>query len=702
MDKTNQAVHLAELQTLTTQFSESLQAQFIPVMEKTLADLADAATTDEEQFHCLRMAADLRRRKASLLTGFRQCLIEGFEQFGNGTLGGKDTSQEDTSFDLALLASDEQEQSIATISLTRRVETRFSESLIALDYRLAIVRGGRKLPEDGNPLGAGQFAAAMRAEIGQLELDAPHAVIFYRVFEKILLESLADLYHEANQYLIRQGILPNLRIRPRQEPAPVADRPSTEAVSEEILDTLTTQRRLYAEISALRQSWPAVDLAASCTKSDVVVALSGFQFAHHADTIEQMPVPPAMTIEHYSAVTRHVQQHFGAEKSLSEECSQLIDVVGMIFDYLLSDRDLPSPVKAVLSYLHTPYLKAAFADHAVLENPEHPSRLLLNLLADAGGRWVNQTGESQFKVFPKIKSVVRAILTHTHHDMNLFAELFAETQEFCLKVERNISAVERRACEKAEGEDRLRMVKRRVLHEVLQRMEGHELPAAAIVLLLNPWADYLTFSLLRYGEDSRHWEEGLAAIDDIVWSVQAKSSAAERNRLIVLQEALHASVQAGLETIAHDQVRSDKLLQALHESQMLTLQNQVAEPVSPERRREMETIVMSDLSDDEVDLNKLNAEERKYLEQLQQIGSNKWLEFDSLGEQRNLRVRIAWSNAVSSHFLLVDRSGKEVAMMKGPDMVRLMQSNRMRILDVSSKPFFERSLEHVLARLRLA
>ena len=109
------------------------------------------------------------------------------------------------------------------------------------------------------------------------------------------------------------------------------------------------------------------------------------------------------------------------------------------------------------------------------------------------------------------------MLTDFHSDIGLFDELLMEMREFNHKVERSIEVMERRAREKAEGEDRLREVKRRVLMEVRKRMDGHDLPSHIIVLLLHPWSDYLTFTLLRHGEDSSQWQEGIDTIDEIVW-----------------------------------------------------------------------------------------------------------------------------------------------------------------------------------------
>ncbi len=303
-------------------------------------------------------------------------------------------------------------------------------------------------------------------------------------------------------------------------------------------------------------------------------------------------------------------------------------------------------------------------------------------------------------MFPKIKSIIRRVLTDFHNDTSLFDELLLEMREFNQKVARSVDVMEQRAREKAEGEERLRVVKRRVLQEVRRRMDGHELPAHIIVLLLNPWSDYLTFTLLRYGDDSSQWQEGVDTIGEIIWSVQEKADINERNRLAFVQESLLHRVQAGLETIAHDQVKSNKLLEALSKSQMLVLQNLIAEPASQEQRAQMEAEVSADLEETVINEADLSIDEITMLDTLSQIPVGTWLEFDHLNDSSAVRVRIAWFNQQTSNFMLVDRGGKKVAMKSNLEIAQMIIASQARILVQSGKPFFERALENILTRLK--
>ena len=83
----------------------------------------------------------------------------------------------------------------------------------------------------------------------------------------------------------------------------------------------------------------------------------------------------------------------------------VIDMVAMIFDFILDDKHLPDPVKALISRLQIPIVKAAVLEKSFFAKKSHPARELLNSLARAGAGLDNQSCESN-PVFAEIESVV--------------------------------------------------------------------------------------------------------------------------------------------------------------------------------------------------------------------------------------------------------------------------------------------------------
>ncbi len=143
MDTANGAKHITALQNMTLQFGDKVHEVFFQAAENRLLEMMDAAKNNEDQWQLLQLSRELRKQKSAMLATFKLSLSESFNLFRKDQLGGKDTSKEDMSRDLSLLADEELEQDIAASSIARRADTRFSEDLFGLMQRLAVLRGGR-------------------------------------------------------------------------------------------------------------------------------------------------------------------------------------------------------------------------------------------------------------------------------------------------------------------------------------------------------------------------------------------------------------------------------------------------------------------------------------------------------------------------------------------------------------------------------
>ena len=82
------------------------------------------------------------------------------------------------------------------------------------------------------------------------------------------------------------------------------------------------------------------------------------------------------------------------KEQFSQVDADVINLVSMLFDFILEDRQLPSIMKALLSRLQIPILKVALLDRSFFNRGGHPARKLLNELAMAAIGW-NEKAEGQ-------------------------------------------------------------------------------------------------------------------------------------------------------------------------------------------------------------------------------------------------------------------------------------------------------------------
>ncbi|MCR6652144.1 MAG: DUF1631 domain-containing protein [Cellvibrionaceae bacterium] len=198
---------------------------------------------------------------------------------------------------------------------------------------------------------------------------------------------------------------------------------------------------------------------------------------------------------------------------------------------------------------------------------------------------------------------------------------------------------------------------------------------------------------MRYGEKSDKWSNALAVVDDLLWVIEPKTEPADVDRQTELAPLLLRDIETGFETIGYDQTKGKKLLEAISSLIEMAQQRKKAEPAPAPMRDKLEKIA-AEKAGHTVEETDISKEEAKIVENLKLIEFGTWFEFEG-----GRRLKIAWYNARTSHYMLVDQMGKKVAMMSGLEIAREMMTKRAKIIAGSSKPFFERALENIFQKL---
>lgn len=771
--------HLKACQALVVEHAGERFTAFAKELDSELSEFADQAKTNQEQAEVAEEQRLLRQQFSELERYFLGYLGEGFVKFKRREL---DTSTGEEKYQgdmLSLVDNEDLEETIAISSITHRAENQYAELLWALNQRLALLNGGQKVGDRGNPVGPVQYCESLRKSFQRVTLTTKTKIIGYKIFDRLMVSQLADILDDINHYFVGKGVLPNLQYRPTsheappvadveevpyeqwneaegevelpsmgaapqssaRQPVPAGGQPSaggyvpspdatlpTEQYQGRLVDAIRT---LQSHIGGFAQPpsagadsgapvpvgnivappagyVPAGGAAAPggrpamvYTNNQLVGALQNLQVQAQSVTGQQIAdaQPGSLAPQTVSGVSSQLVEQLqgdedGEDGAVDPSDMHTIDLVGMLFEYMLSDDNLPDSIKALLSYLHTPFLKIAFIDKDFFEQTEHPARLLLNNMAEAGVKWVSNDGTCQYDIYDKIKTIVSRVLEEFKNDVRLFAELLLEFSGYTKKISRRQELMERRAMEKVQGEEKLREVKIRVNEEVRARTDGKELPSAVLLMLLQPWSDYLAFLLLRYGEESDSWSRAIQVIDDVLWSIEPKEKNADKTRQLEMHDSLLDVLETGFETIGYDQAKGKKLLEALFSLQKMALQSKQVDPAPEPMRTKLEAMAAKKAGQSDELEEKATPEELRMVENLKMIEFGTWFEFEG-----GKRLKVAWYNSKTLHYMLVDQMGKKVAMKSGLELARSMLAHKAKVIAGSSKPFFERALENIFQSL---
>lgn len=711
---TSEAVarHIKECQIRATGHAVDGFAKYLDDLDEAFNVAADNARSNQAVADINGIQRLVRRSRRELYNTFEDAVSEAFDRFKIGRLR-TDLNEVPTSDKLSLVDNDVLEETITISTITQKMDVFFAEPIWALNQRFALLNGGEQVVEVSNPAAPIQLCEGLRQALKLIPMTTATRAVAYRAFERILLPMVRNIVEDLNTYLKKSSILPNLRYLPparrtgrEDAPAPAAFTGAQEGdyhqnligairnLQQSLLGGALQGRRASDQIQNFLGS-PQNRGGAVITGEQMLTALHNLQLgAHNRVAANGAPLAPVNVQQILSALGQQLKTESGTGAQVEDNDMATIDLVGLVFEYMLKDENLPDSVKALLSYLHTPFLKLAFIDPGFFEREDHPARLLLNNLAEAGARWVGNDGVVQHDILARIKVVVDKVLSDFKNDVRVIAEALLEFNTYTKNILRRQELMEKRAAEKAQGEERLREVKVRVNTEVRQRTDGRELPSAVLLFVLQPWSDYLSFTLLRYGDRHQRWHHALSVIDDLLWAIEPRHDPAEETRQRALEISLQDDMRSGFETIGYDQMKGNKLLEAVAELIGLALNNQTVEPAPAPVRDKLERAALEKTGQTTTAAERLSDAERKVVDSLQMIEFGTWIEFEG-----GKRLKVAWFNSRTSHYMLVDQMGKRAAVMTGPEIAREMIAKRARIIAGSSKPFFDRALENIFQKL---
>lgn len=707
--------------------AEHLTGVFAQV-DDTLFECAEKAENNQVQTLLFDSMREIRRQRPHIERLYHQRIAQQFGDFMEGREPEAKVTQLDADH-LELIQNEVYEESLLVTNMVSRVKARCAQPLFALDQRLALLNNGRKLGEDSNPFGPQAIAQAFRDALQNMPFPLRIKTILYMLFDQQVMQGLDGLYDGLNKRLIDAGVLPNLKYTaqrqaapakpqprepaPRQDaPAPAASGPVAPpadlsapppqepgALYSGLSALLEEHRRLNQEAGVAFTGTPSIVSYApqgatrTYSAADLLEALNRLQQQSAHDLASRLQQPQrveGLKADLHQQLESHSAQP--GQQKVAEQEADVIDLVGMLFDFILDDDSLPDTCKTALSHLHTPYLKVALQDKALFTQHHHPARRLLNTMAQAGALY---GGESEEKgLLAKMQWVVERVIHGFAGDLQLFDSLQDEFNEYVATLRHKVELRERRAVEAAKGRDRLLEARQRSVDAIARLLEGRELPKIIRHFLEQTWSDVLVFVLLRHGDAGEEWRRACEVADQLAWS-GTPLDARGRERLQGLRVGMLEDLRKGLELLGgyhEDGIR--RLLQDLVACQHAVQgkQPQVAAQLNPELPKSpLSEMLGEDASLAERRPATLSPRAQALVKELESLEFNTWFEFVENGQSRTLKL--SWYSPTTRNYMFVDHSGQRVAIKPITQLAQDMERGNARIVAPEHNvPLMDRAL----------
>jgi hypothetical protein len=710
------------------QLKQGLHALFDNA-DDTLFEMADKAKNNVEQSTYFEAMRDLRLKRKSIERGFLEKFFEAFVRIGQ--YENADASLLDpVSYDkLALVPNDELERTVALDAMVSKVYKRDGVALSQLTTRINILVP-RRLEDSGNPLGPSQLCDFFLQAGRSLGVDIKVKLIIFKLFEKYVLSETDHLYADANQLLIASGVLPDLKAVPARRAADRAGAPGGAAVpvrtgpASDALPLSSTGERLGSLDDGVHEVFGALqgllhDLRGSVTPkldstastdaqpistNDLLRLLSHLQQYVPSPQAVEAPVDDYNLRQQLEQLLTRVSLKSGKFRVVGSIDEDVINLVAMLFDFILEDRNLPDSLKALIGRLQIPMLKVAVVDKSFFSRANHPARRLLNEIASAAMGWGNRDDYQRDSLYARIEQIVQRLLNDFVDDPALFSELLVDFLAFNNDERRRSELLEQRTRDAEEGRARAELARHIVEQELNKRLLGRTLPQVVVQLLQEAWSRVLLLICLKHGASSDEWRTGLQTMDELIWSVEPHAGPEARMRLLELVPGLLKALRDGLTSSAFDPFATSQFFSQLEVLHVQAFQQVTAPAESSSAPRDnalvevLEEIVLAGPSDTQPAESPVRlADDDSSLLQVDKLRPGCWVEIQEDAENK-LRCKLTTIIEQTGKYIFVNRTGMKVLEKTRMGLALEFRRGSIRMLDDAL--LFDRALESVVTKLR--
>ena len=713
---------VGSMRNITSETVPRLIQDLFEHLDDELYALADKSASDALQTRYFEAMRELRVLRESIETSYFDARMRQYDAFWQHHAAPARQAESAEESEMSLVEEADLEEDLAITSMISKAENRFHRELFALNQRFAALLGVAEVSDTANPIGPRSLVEGFAEALSQWNGETSVKLLIYKMFDRYVMAYVGGLYDEVNDLLVSADVLPKLLQRVRRNPvAPSVQRArdphrdpedvSADAGSqsgEEVMSALMSllAERRHAMPASFSSPWSFAGASNPALPEVRTEDLLGALSQEQEHTLQAEPLSleevQSMQAELLGSLGRNLEMGSPNQpaKRLDRNDQDVLDVMGLLFDFVLGDDNLPEAMKALLGRLQIPLLKVALSDRSFFNNTQHPARVLLNNLARAGIAWNDDGDRSANSAFGQIESAVTRILTDFVDDVSIFEAVNEQFNQYLERERRTAEVAEERVGQVKRGQEQLEMARQRVdliIKGYRKDCQPPEcvIPAPVSALLEEGWRDVLLLAYLREGEDSTSWNNACEVVEQLIWSVQPKVEQAERQQLLKSIPELLKRVRDGLVNISFDQHRSAVLFKELQSCHIAALRGASVEPVEqeetpagPSATAQMEEAKPEASGpDDEFDQAARALQVGQLLE---------WQNDD--GEE--VRGKLSWRSEVTEICIFVNRKGMKLAEMSVQDLAQLLRDDKARVIEGTDKPLMDRALNAMLEALQ--
>ena len=679
-------------------------------LEHELFRIAEQSSGGQAQHEAMEALKEVKRLRPRFHGRFMALLEQRFAGIDRPAAAPENDPRTDA--DLSLVDLHEFDETMALDDLSTRTELHAGNAIFDLCHRYAVLVAAPPLDNDALPSGPHALAAVLGEAATGFGLQREHRLLFYRLCDRRLFAAAETFYTRLNDHLKSSGILPDLRsylprraasaARPAAADAQAAPGAANESGPMAPAINFTAPAappmgELHALLDARRRALnPDAEAAAAqsaqfASMPELQEALSALQALPSRNAT---PQPGARLSGDLMAQLRRASH--GNAVQLQPEHRDALDLVGLLYDQLLTETRSEGIAQQLLASLQVPLLRIALSDSNFFTVRNHPARRLLNLVLETANLWLDRSDEKFDNALnQRLQRSVKRVVEDNTGDMGVIEKEADDLDTHLKLISRRAEIAERRQVEAAQGRDRLQDARAAAAKAIDARLSKRKTSPLVRALLENAWTDALTLTLLREGEHSEAYRRRLAAVDQLL------DAPPERDNTKLAADFNHGLTQVGLQATEADQITRYAL--------ELPQQSPAAGSTPAPTQTELLIRLKSRHKPGEAEAGPaqpgprklpLTSSERRALETLKTLPFGSWLEFTLNQQGQKAARKLAWYTPSSGRCLVVNARGTASPERTLEQIARMMARGQVRVLPNQDGGMIDRAWNALLAGLR--
>jgi hypothetical protein len=423
----------------------------------------------------------------------------------------------------------------------------------------------------------------------------------------------AEAYHETNRWLMAEGVLPEIDLRPLiRRTADTGWRPSrlgSQTQSAPLASSRGKASRDREVSEETRLMTRPAALARGADHSEAVLGrlnrLIGKQLPNFASTSQAVPASPQLTAaiaQAQESINRRLivngrltrpgpqaaalgNNEVDSTPALLEELAQrkqqlkqaastpneraTIEIVALLFQSILTEERIPAAIRVWFARLQMPVLRVAVGEPDFFATIDHPARRLIDRMGGCVMGFDSKTRKGGDVIEVEIKRIVQVVEAYPDTGRRVFQTVMTEFDKFLEHYFKNENEASRKGVSLAHQVEQRETLTIQYTIELRKMLNEMPVQEGVREFLFHVWAEVLAMTAVANvgtGTLSEETKSMKRAAADLIWSASAKVSREERSEVIRRLPPLLKTLREGMKSAGMSTAKQDEHIQSLNSS----------------------------------------------------------------------------------------------------------------------------------------